>query len=75
MTVEPGKGGQKFNYEMLDKISEILGWFKGEIAVDGGINEETAKLCVLAGADILVSGSYIYKSKDPKKTIELLKKI
>ena len=75
MTVEPGKGGQKFNYKMLDKISEIREWFKGDIAVDGGINHETAKMCVLAGANILVTGTYVYSSKDPKETIEELKKI
>lgn len=75
MTVEPGFGGQKFDYNMLSKISEIREWFKGDIAVDGGINPETGKMCVLAGANILVSGTCIYESEDPAKTIGILKKI
>lgn len=75
MTVEPGFGGQKFDYNMLSKISEIREWFKGDIAVDGGINEETGKMCVLAGANILVSGTFIYDSKDSRNAIEFLKKI
>ena len=46
-----------------------------QIAVDGGINPETGKLCALAGADILVSGSYVFKSKNPQESIELLRRI
>jgi ribulose-phosphate 3-epimerase len=77
MTAEPGYGGQPFMYEMLDKITEIRDECDVSIAVDCGINEETAKLCVLAGADVIVSGTFIYKNKDhtPKEAVEILKKI
>ena len=64
MCVKAGKGGQAFNKNAIKKIKyvralnpEIL------IEVDGGINDETGALCVRAGADILVSGSYIYNNE------------
>ncbi len=73
MMVKAGKGGQKFNEDALKKIkklrkldSRIL------IEVDGGINEETGSKCVKAGADILVSGSYIYNN-DAYESIQSLK--
>jgi ribulose-phosphate 3-epimerase len=78
MSVNPGFGGQSFLHSQLRKISEIrqkinnLGK-KIEIEVDGGINEETAKLVVAAGADVLVSGSYIFKSGNYAKAIESLR--
>ncbi len=78
MSVNPGFGGQSFLHSQLKKISEIrqkinnLGK-KIEIEVDGGINEETAKLVVAAGADVLVSGSYIFKSGNYTKAIESLR--
>lgn len=75
MTVEPGFGGQSFMYTMLDKITDIRDESSVSIAVDGGLDEKTAKMCVLAGADVIVAGSYIWKSKDPKATVEVLKKI
>ena len=73
MTVEPGKGGQKFMREMLPKITEIKGYIEKnnlpvKIQVDGGINEETGPLALEAGADLLVSGSSMVKSADPKET-------
>lgn len=67
MSVKPGKGGQKFMEDILYKI-ETLKDIREEngyhyiISVDGGINEETAKLVKEAGADMVVSGSYICKS-------------
>lgn len=67
MSVKPGKGGQKFMEDILYKI-ETLRDIREEngyhyiISVDGGINEETAKLVKEAGADMVVSGSYICKS-------------
>ena len=69
MTVEPGFGGQKFIAEMLPKISELRRFidsrgFSCEIEVDGGINIETARQCVGAGADILVVGSGIFEAPD-----------
>ena len=65
MTVEPGYGGQEFMPAMLPKISELreiidMRGIKCEIEVDGGINHETAKLCISAGADVLVAGSDVF---------------
>ena len=80
MCVEPGCGGQKFMPEVLTKlklIKEIITKkkLKIEIEIDGGINFENYKSAINAGADILVSGSTIFKenSGDLKKNIGLLK--
>ncbi len=77
MTVEPGYGGQKFMPEMLDKIklsSDLIckNQFSAKIQVDGGINQETGKLCYQAGAEIFVAGSYIFNHPDPKSQINNL---
>lgn len=69
MTVEPGFGGQGFNYDMLKKISELKKMLSGKgldipIEVDGGINGETAELVKKAGAEILVAGSYLFCASD-----------
>ncbi len=77
MTVEPGFGGQSFMADQVDKIKELdelrkKHEFSFLISVDGGINAETAKICVDAGADILVAGSYIF-GKDPKLAIKNLR--
>ena len=78
MTVSPGFGGQKFLSSQLKKISNIRQKIvkSGKIIdleVDGGINQDTAKLAIQAGANILVSGSYIFNSDDYKKAINTLK--
>lgn len=73
MTVHPGFGGQKFMYEVVPKIAEIRSFYKGDIAVDGGINDKNAKAAVRAGANVLACGSYIFKAKDKKKAIERLR--
>ena len=78
MTVEPGFGGQKFISEMLPKISEVRRMCdiknpNCEIEVDGGINLETAKLCIEAGADVLVAGNDIFHSPDRAARIAALK--
>lgn len=78
MSVEPGFGGQKFIETSLGKIDYLSSFKKDNhlkylIEVDGGINEDTAKLCVKAGADVLVAGSYLYKSKDMKESLEKLR--
>lgn len=74
MTVEPGFGGQKFMEEMMKKVSELRKRKpKLDIEVDGGINEETAKIAVKAGANVLVAGSYIFGAKNRKKAIESLR--
>ncbi len=78
MTVEPGFGGQSFLYEQLKKIKEVkqmIGRKKIDIEVDGGINLSTAKEAVNAGANILVSGSTIFKCKNYSKIIDDLRNI
>lgn len=75
MTVEPGFGGQKFMSAMLPKIAETQNLIAGRnisLEVDGGINPETAKLCVEHGANVLVAGSAIFKSDAPEKVIQKL---
>ena len=80
MSVNPGFGGQKFMPEVLSKVEELkkLRAAKDldfDIEIDGGINFENSKMAISAGANILVSGTTIFKSNngDIKKNIELLK--
>ena len=80
MSVNPGFGGQKFMPEVLTKVKELkkIQKEKGlnfDIEIDGGINFDNAKTVIEAGANILVSGTTIFKSNngDVKKNIELLK--
>ena len=80
MSVNPGFGGQKFIPEVLEKIKKLKEIREKEnlnfdIEIDGGINFENSKLAIEAGANILVSGTTIFKSNngDIKKNIELLK--
>ncbi|QSZ26668.1 ribulose-phosphate 3-epimerase [Aceticella autotrophica] len=74
MTVNPGFGGQKFIDSMIDKISDLNSTkknkpFKFEIEVDGGISKSNIKIVTDAGADIIVAGSSIFGTEDPKKAI------
>lgn len=67
MSVEPGFGGQKFMQNSVDKIKKLielkdLHSMNYQIQIDGGINNETSKLVIEAGADNLVAGSYIFKN-------------
>lgn len=78
MSVNPGFGGQKFIPSVLTKIKQVkeMADSKGlqlEIEVDGGVNTETAKLCIEAGANVLVAGSAVYNQPDRKKAIEALR--
>ena len=80
MSVNPGFGGQKFMPEVLTKIKELKKIqqekkLNFDIEIDGGINFENSKDAIKAGANILVSGTTIFKSNngDIKKNIELLK--
>tara|TARA_B000000437_G_scaffold8446_1_gene7351 strand:- start:23 stop:682 length:660 start_codon:yes stop_codon:yes gene_type:complete len=82
MSVNPGFGGQKFMPEVLEKIKDLVNIQKKEginfdIEIDGGINFENSKLAIEAGANILVSGTTIFKSNDGniKKNIDLLRSI
>jgi ribulose-phosphate 3-epimerase len=76
MTVEPGFGGQKFmsnQIEKIVKIKELVGDRVIDIEVDGGINLENVKDVKDAGANVIVSGSTIFKNNDYKKIINELR--
>ncbi|MBI5347292.1 MAG: ribulose-phosphate 3-epimerase [Candidatus Aenigmarchaeota archaeon] len=60
MSVEPGAGGRKFLENVLPKIRSLRKIYSGDIGVDGGINAETSAAVIKAGANVLVSGSYIF---------------
>ena len=76
MTVIPGFGGQEFLEETLGKIKELRGDYKDvNIEVDGGINLESASKAVQAGANLLASGSVIFKSDNIEEIIKKLKNI
>ena len=81
MSVEPGFGGQKFMPEVLEKTKQLKQIIKSksfnvDIEIDGGINFENCSLAKQAGANILVSGSTVFKENkgDLKKNIEILRK-
>jgi len=76
MTVNPGFGGQSFIESQLPKIETIKRMIAGtsiELEVDGGVNPETAKRCVSAGADVLVAGSAVFGSDDYAQNIAALR--
>ncbi|EJR66011.1 ribulose-phosphate 3-epimerase [Bacillus toyonensis] len=78
MTVNPGFGGQKFIHSVLPKIKQVAEMVKErnlevEIEVDGGVNAETARLCVEAGANVLVAGSAVYNRKDRGEAIRIIR--
>ena len=80
MSVTRGFGGQKFMPEVLDKIKQLrkiqqVKKLTFDIEIDGGINFENCKIAIDAGANILVSGTTVFKSNDGdiKKNIDLLK--
>jgi len=74
MTVKPGFCGQKFMPSAVPKIEALSKVFKGDIAVDGGIDQYTAELVVSCGANMLTSGSYIFQAKNPRQAMEGLRK-
>lgn len=78
MSVEPGFGGQGFIAETMSKVTALRkeidrNGYKCQVQVDGGINAETAKIAIAAGADDLVSGSYLFKAPDMAKAVEGLR--
>lgn len=80
MSVNPGFGGQKFIENTIKKIGRLRQLIKESgsqalIEVDGGVQAETAPRLVKAGVDVLVSGSYVFKSTDPYATIHALKEL
>ncbi|WP_262917950.1 ribulose-phosphate 3-epimerase [Prevotella sp. E13-27] len=80
MSVNPGFGGQKFIENTLKKVRQLKALINASgshalIEVDGGVQGETAPRLVEAGVDVLVSGSYVFKSQDPIKTIHELRSL
>ena len=76
MSVNPGFGNQDFLNESVDKIRQLRERYKNvNIEVDGGVNLETAPNVIKAGANILISGSAIFKSNNIEQTIKQLRKI
>ncbi|MFR4287609.1 ribulose-phosphate 3-epimerase [Enterococcus italicus] len=78
MTVNPGFGGQSFLPEMADKIRELAKLkeqygYHYDIEVDGGIDDQTIRVCAEAGANVFVAGSYIYGAQHPEERINALK--
>ncbi len=78
MSVYPGFGGQKFIPSALEKLKKIStkiqeGGYEVRLEIDGGINEETAKLVKEAGADTIVAGSSVFGAKDIAKAIKVLR--
>ncbi|KKT78265.1 MAG: Ribulose-phosphate 3-epimerase [Candidatus Giovannonibacteria bacterium GW2011_GWB1_45_9b] len=76
LAVSPGHAGQEFRPEIIEKIKHIRKSYpKAIIEVDGGINLETGRQCVEAGANILVSANYIFGSKNIEEAINNLKNL
>lgn len=78
MTVNPGFGGQSFIHSVIPKIKQVASMIEErklqvEIEVDGGVNSETAKLCIEAGANVLVAGSAIYNQQDRGEAIAIIR--
>ncbi|MCM8781644.1 MAG: ribulose-phosphate 3-epimerase [Candidatus Omnitrophica bacterium] len=73
MSVEPGFGGQKFIESVVPKIKELRQIYKGYISVDGGINDKNAVKVIKAGANVLVAGSYVFRSKNVSEAIRRLR--
>ena len=80
MSINPGFGGQKFEeitYNRVSKLRDMINkkGLKTHIEIDGGVTSANAKKLINCGADVLVAGSFIFKSKNPKQTISNLKNI
>jgi ribulose-phosphate 3-epimerase len=80
MSVNPGFGGQKFIEAMYSKVSRLKELIlktnsSARIEVDGGVNLENASKLIEAGADVLVAGSFVFNSADPRETIQALKSL
>lgn len=74
MTVNPGFGGQEFMPGVVPKITQLRKIFNKDISVDGGINDETGRLVVEAGANVLVAGNYIFGKGRIREAIRNLKR-
>lgn len=80
MTVQPGFGGQKYLDECTEKIRELKGLIESEelevdIQVDGGINDETLKTVIEAGANLIVAGSYVFQGNLEHNTKQIIRRI
>jgi ribulose-phosphate 3-epimerase len=80
MSVNPGFGGQSFIENTFDKVKELKELIQSsesdcQIEIDGGVTNENANKLVQAGANILVAGSYVFKSSNPTETISKLSKL
>ena len=74
MSVEPGFGGQAFIKDAIPKIRDLRKIYKKDIEVDGGINDKNVKDVISAGANVIVAGTYVFKSEDMKDAIDKLRK-
>jgi ribulose-phosphate 3-epimerase len=79
MSVNPGFGGQSFIENTYDKVKQLKALIERKkattlIEIDGGVTDKNAKQLATAGADVLVAGSFVFKSDNPTKTISELKK-
>jgi len=80
MSVNPGFGGQKFIYQSIPKLRQLKEMIttsnsQALIEVDGGVGMQNAPQILLAGADVLVAGSSVFKTDDPMAAIQQLKDI
>jgi ribulose-phosphate 3-epimerase len=80
MTVNPGFGGQEFIHEMLPKVQQASSWRRERnlpfhITVDGGVNFKTAAECAGAGADVFVSGTTLFGSRNLKAAVQKMRKL
>lgn len=80
MSVNPGYGGQKFITHTLEKTKTLKEMINRKgldtlIEIDGGVNLQTGKQLIDAGADVLVAGSFVFKAQDPIQTIHELKSL
>lgn len=78
MSVNPGFGGQKFierTYEKIKELKQLINKRQSKtlIEIDGGVNQQNAKLLLDAGADVLVAGNFVFSSSNPKEVIQRLK--
>ena len=80
MSINPGFGGQKFEEMTYKKIKKLRSMIKAQklnthIEIDGGVNDKNARKLIDSGADVLVAGSYVFKSENPSQKISELKLI
>lgn len=80
MSVNPGFGGQKFIENTFDKVVELKSLIQSRnssalIEIDGGVNQNNAKPLLVAGADVLVAGNFVFSAENPKEIIARLKSV